>query len=124
MRTSDLKDRFDRSVTEFLWRQWVQLGLSGEMPQADTWAIDPEALLAITIRVGGRDPRLFDEVLDWLSLNGKLISVQRLKNLTKYDDVSRVMAEAVLAWAGAHNPILHGWYERRRVQTLANRRRH
>lgn len=95
----------------------MQIGLSGDVEQKDRWAIDPEALLAITLRVGGRDPRLFDEVLDWLCLNGKLMSVQRLKNLTKHDEVSRVVAEAMLAWVGAHNPVLHGWYERRRVHT-------
>lgn len=116
MLTSELRDRVDRSITGFLWRQWVQLGLSGEVTQRDRWAIDPEALLAITLRVGGRDPRLFDEVLDWLCLNGRSMSVQRLKNLTKQDEISRVMAEAVLSWVGAHNPVLHGWYERRRVR--------
>lgn len=116
MLTSELRDRVDRSITGFLWRQWVQLGLSGVVSQTDRWAIDPESLLAITLRVGGRDPRLFDEVLDWLCLNGRLMSVQRLKNLTKGDQVSRVMAEAVLAWVGAHNPVLHGWYQRRRIQ--------
>jgi hypothetical protein len=94
----------------------VQLGLSGEISKKDRWAIDPEVLLAITLRLGGRDPRLFDEVLDWVCLNGRLVSVQRLKNLTRHDEASRVLAEAALAWAGAHNPVLHGWYERRRVQ--------
>lgn len=120
MLRSELKERVERSTIGFLWRQWVQLGLSGEERQKDRWAIDPEALLAITLRIGGRDPRLFDEVLDWLCLNGRLISVQRLKNLTKHDEVSRVMVEAVLAWVGAHNPILHGWYERRQVQASVN----
>jgi len=120
MLTSELRDRVDRSITAFLWRQWVQLGLSGEVTQPDRWAIDPEALLAITLRMGGRDPRLFDEVLDWLCLNGRSMSVQRLKNLTRQDEISRVLAEAVLAWVGAHNPALHGWYDRRRVQPPAH----
>jgi hypothetical protein len=108
MPTSGLKDRVDRSFLAFLWRQWVQLGVSGE-PVLDRWAIDPEVLLVLTMRLGGRDPRLFDEVLDWLCLNGKLISVQRLRNLTKEDQVSRTLVDAALAWAGAHNPVLHGW---------------
>ena len=116
MPTSELNKRVARSITAFLWRQWVQLGLSGEASRTDKWAVDPEALLAITLRLGGEDPRLFDEVLDWLCLNGKLMSVQRLTNLTKHDEVSRVLAEAALGWVGAHNPVLHGWYERRRVQ--------
>jgi hypothetical protein len=117
------KDRVDRALVAFLWRQWVQLGVSGEPSVADRWAIDPEALLIITLRLGGRDPRLFDEVLDWLCLNGRLMSVQRLRNLTKKDEVSRTLVDAALAWAGAHNPVLHGWREQpsrsRRVEPIS-----
>lgn len=42
--------------------------------------LDPEALLLATTSLG-RDPRLFDEVLDWLNTNGQFINLQRLQNL-------------------------------------------
>lgn len=113
MMTPALRELVGRSTVGFLWRQWVQLGVSGDEGPPDRWAIDPEALLAITLRIGGRDPRLFDEVLDWLALNGKAISVQRLTNLTRYDASSRALADAGLAWAGSRNPALHGWRSRK-----------
>ena len=37
-----------------------------------------------------------DEVLDWLALNERLMSVQRLRNLCR-DDADRTLAEAALA---------------------------
>jgi hypothetical protein len=36
--------------------------------QREEHAADPEALLLFTFEVGRNDPRLFDEVLDWLAL--------------------------------------------------------
>ena len=106
------RELVDRSIIDFLWRQWIQLGVSGDEGPLDRWAIDPEALLAITLRIGGRDPRLFDEILDWLVVNGRTVSVQRLANITKEDEASRILADAALAWAGSHNPALHGWRRR------------
>lgn len=116
MQTSELRRRVDDALTAFLWREWVQLGVFGEVTHADRWAIDPEVLLLITLRFGGHDARLFDEVLDWLCLNGRLVSVQRLTNLSSVDDISRTIIDASLSWAGAHNPLLRGWQRRRHVE--------
>ena len=55
----------------------------------------PEALLLFSLEVGRHDPRLFDEVLDWLALNESLISVQRLRNLC-VDDLDRALVEVRL----------------------------
>ena len=65
----------------FLWRQWSALGVAGHARRYEDWVIDPEALILLTSTLGRHDPRLFDEVLDWLSKNGSLINLQRLKNL-------------------------------------------
>lgn len=43
--------------------------------------IDPEALVLATTVLGREDPRLFEEVLDWLAQFGTLLNLQRLKNL-------------------------------------------
>lgn len=66
----------------FLWRQWAQIGLSGEIAFRDNWVLDPEALLLFTLRIGRFDPRLFDEVLDWCARNDDWLSIQRLKTMT------------------------------------------
>lgn len=97
MSISELKRDFTRRLRDFAWGQWSQLGVFGDGERHDHWAADPEALLLLTFEVGREDPRLFDEVLDWLVLNERLISVQRLRNLSRDDD-DRALAEAVLGW--------------------------
>ena len=46
-------------------------------------AIDPEALLLFSTAVARHDARLFDEILDWLQLNGAWINLQRLARLQR-----------------------------------------
>ncbi len=109
MPMSDLSQRIRSELLEFTWSQWAQLGLSGATTRRDRWAADPEALLLLTVHVARHEPRLFDGVLDWLRENGRLISVQRVRNLTKTDVVGRRLTNAALAWAARHTPELHGW---------------
>lgn len=81
----DFKSRFEQGIHRLLWRQWSQLGVAGATPTEGRWLLDPEALLLMTLEAARTDPRLFDEVLDWLLTNGSLIDVQRLRNLTAED---------------------------------------
>jgi hypothetical protein len=84
------------------------MGVFGTARRADRWAADPEALLLFTLEVARADARLFDEVLDWLALNERLMSVQRLRNLCR-DDTDRTLAEAALAWtAYSRSPTQRG----------------
>lgn len=74
-------------ITRLLWDQWSLLGVSGNRDQIGTIStrhpiLDPEALLLATFIIARRDPRLFDEVLDWASRNGRWLSLQRMKNLS------------------------------------------
>jgi hypothetical protein len=66
-------------------------------------AADPEALLLFTFEVARADARLFDEVLDWLVVNERLVSVQRLRNLCR-DETDRALVDASLAWAAQWRP--------------------
>jgi hypothetical protein len=108
MALSELRNRARRGFLEFAWRQWAQVGLSANVTGADRWAIDPEALILFTIEVARRDPRLFDEMLDWLTGNRRLLSMQRLRNLTARFPVDPGLVGAVLAWAGESVPSLQG----------------
>ncbi len=74
------REPFQEHVLGFLWRQWSALGVAGRTQPVDRWMVDPEALLLATTSLG-REPRLFDEVLDWLNTNGQFINLQRLQNL-------------------------------------------
>lgn len=75
------------ALLALLWKQWSALGVAGQsggrVSDASTVS-DPEALLLLTMHAGRYDARLFDEVLDWLSLNGHALNAQRLKNLQKH----------------------------------------
>lgn len=77
-----------------LWRQWSALGVAGHARIEDSRIIDPEALLLVTCTLGRHDPRLFDEVIDWLRVNGSLINILRLKRIQSTETFSggRVLA--------------------------------
>lgn len=99
MSISELRDEFRGRLVSFLWDQWGQMGVSANANHHDIRAADPEALLVLTFEVGREEPRLFDEVLDWMLVNERLISVQRLRNLAEDED-DRALVEAVLGWLG------------------------
>jgi len=77
----NFRDEYLDLLLSFLWRQWSAIGVSGYGDDKDKWIIDPEALLIFTCTIGRYDPRLFDEVLDWLDTNGRFINIQRLKTI-------------------------------------------
>lgn len=61
------------------------------------WAQDPEALVVFTLEVARADPGLFDELLDWLLVNEKLLSVRRLRAMCADPEDERLLAGA-LGW--------------------------
>jgi DNA-binding transcriptional ArsR family regulator len=91
-------------LRDFAWDQWSQMGVSGAAPPTPERRVaDPEALLLFTWEVGRHDPRLFDEVMDWLVLNESLVSVQRLRNLC-IDDMDRALVDGGLTWVSRWRP--------------------
>jgi len=99
MELATFRDTVRHELNTFAWDQWAQLGVFAPAPQqSQTAAADPEALLLFSLELGRDDPRLFDEVLDWLRANQGLISVHRLRNLC-IDRDDRDLADAALGWA-------------------------
>lgn len=92
-----LRRELSQQLLGFAWEQWTQLGVSGAEPsEYEERVADPEALLLFTLEIARDDPRLFDEVLDWLARNEGGVSVHRLRGLcVEPDDVALV--EAALA---------------------------
>ncbi len=111
MPSSMLRQRVHDELLGFAWSQWAQLGVLAEFSHRDRWAADPEALLAFTLPIARRDPRLFDEVLDWLRANGRFLSLQRLRAIA-HDPEARSLARAAVAWAATYNPALRSWARR------------
>lgn len=99
MQISDLRAAVNQGLLDFAWRQWSQMGVSASLIGDDRWAADPEALILFTLGIARRDPRLFDEILDWVALNHKALSMQRLRNLTARFPVDASLVAAVLTWA-------------------------
>lgn len=99
MPTSSTSHDLQNGLASFLWGQWGQMGILATAGHSDRWAMDPEALLLLSFEVGREEPRLFEEVLDWLVRNERLISIQRLRNLIR-DEADRALVEAVVGWLG------------------------
>jgi hypothetical protein len=99
MSISEFRDEVQKALVDFLWDEWGQMGVAASTRRRDGWATDPEALLLLTFEVGRGEPRLFDEVLDWMLVNERLLSIQRLRNLAA-DDEDRRLVEAVVGWLG------------------------
>jgi len=97
MQVSSLRQEFSERLLDFAWSQWAQMGMLGSTQRRDVWAADPEALLLLTLEVAREDPRLFDEVLDWLLVNERRISLQRLRNLAE-DDEDRALVGSAADW--------------------------
>jgi len=101
MQISELKQLVRDESLDFAWGQWAQVGVFADTDRRDGWVVDPEALLLFTLEIARHDPRLFDEVLDWLRENERAISVQRLKNLSR-DDRDLALVEAALRWVSRY----------------------
>ncbi len=91
------RTEFQSLLLDFLWRQWSALGVAGQARPEDRWVLDPEALLLFTCTLGRHDPRLFDEVLDWLAINGRFLNVTRLKRMVRLEEFSGGQVLAAVA---------------------------
>lgn len=76
------RDRLLQTALGVLWAQWTELGIGGTRGTAAS-LVDPEVMLLATSRFARFDPRLFDEVLDWLARNSMWLDVTRLRRLGK-----------------------------------------
>ena len=103
MSISALRIEVRERLLAFAWDEWSRLGVLARSDRRARWAIDPEALVLFTLEIGRDDPRLFDELLDWLVVNERLVSVQRLRNLAA-DDADRALVDAALGWVARWRP--------------------
>lgn len=88
MSLTDFRHEFRDRVLDLLWRQWTTLGVAGHGRSWDGAMIDPEALLLFSCTLARHDARLFDAILDWLRINGRLINIQRTRRLIDQEGFS------------------------------------
>jgi len=103
MRPSAFSRRLDEGLLAFAWDEWAQMGVLALPHRRSPWAQDPEALVVFTLEVARDDPRLFDELLDWLLVNEGLLSVRRLRAVCDGPEDERLLAGA-LGWLARHRP--------------------
>ena len=93
------RNEFTQGLLNFIWRQWQQMGVAGSVSGNVGWFIDLEPVLAFTTEIARHDARIFDEVLDWLTVNGQWVNTQRLATILDTDDVgSRPVIGAIASW--------------------------
>lgn len=103
------KDRLLKRFLDFLWHQWSTLGVAGQRGAHDDRLIDPEALLLVTTRFGRYDARLLDEVIDWLSSNGKRINLQRLRRIHDEWPVADLRVLAAISGGLSTQSMMRKW---------------
>ncbi len=87
-------------ILNFLWRQWSALGILGTAGAEDEWIIDPESLLVFSVGMARYEPRLFDEVLSWLPLNGEWLDLARLRTMIRRLDAEQLkVMGGTIHWA-------------------------
>jgi hypothetical protein len=97
-------------LLDFLWQQWAALGVAGYSTSEGHRVIDPESLLLLSLTVCRYDARLFDEILDWLMVNGPFLNIQRLKNIEKQLDFQcKAQLSAVAELLGKNSSYALKW---------------
>jgi len=90
-------ENISQGVLDILWSQWSTLGAYLTAEQTTTVVVDPEAALVGTCSIGRADPRLFDEVLDWLIVNYGLIKTARVTGFVKNETEETARTVAAVA---------------------------
>lgn len=86
-----------KGALEILWSQWSTLGAYLTAEKTTAVVVDPEAALVGTCSIGRADPRLFDEVLDWLIVNYGLIKAARVTRFAEEGTHETARAVAAIA---------------------------
>src|SRR5271154_3333409 len=97
------KESLSERLVSFAWNEWAQIGLLIAPAHVSPWAQDPEALIVFTLQVARDEPRLFDELLDWMLRNESLLSIRRLRAMC-VDEADRRLVDATVAWLARHRP--------------------
>ena len=85
-----IADRVREAASTVAWRQWAALTSMAASETTARSMIDPEALVLITLTLSSHEKRFWDVLTDWSMGGGRLLSVQRMKNLAStYPELTR-----------------------------------
>jgi hypothetical protein len=114
------RDEYRELMLDLLWRQWSTLGVGGHGGLEEGRIIDPEALLLLSCTAARHDPRLFDEMIDWLQTNGWLINVMRLKRILRTEKFAGERVLAAIAGLLAKGAEAPKWKQLAELATRPN----
>ncbi len=97
MLPKDCKLRLLNRMLDLVWSQWITLGISGNAHLVEKWVLDPEALVLFTCTVGRYEARVFDSMLEWLSINQRFFNIQRLKTINQRENFAGKQLLAAIA---------------------------
>jgi hypothetical protein len=132
-RFEDCAERFRQRLLDFVWSQWQVLGVAAATSSRLGWFIDPEPLIPFSLELARRDPRVFDEILDWLIRNGHWVNVRRMVSIVNADGVGepnilRAVAKTVsgrsrgaLRWRSVDSLLSSGGAEPQSLFVIAGR---
>jgi hypothetical protein len=103
MDLTSFSEQLSDRLVGFSWDEWAQMGVMASPKRISSWAADAEALIVFTLEVARADPRLFDEVLDWMLFNEKLLSVRRLRAMCT-SAADRALVDGAIGWLGWQRP--------------------
>lgn len=103
MDVSTLSRNLSDRLVVFAWDEWAQMGLFATPHRHSPWAQDPEALIVFTLEVARAEPRLFDELMDWMLVNESLLSIRRLRAMC-VGETDRTLTAATLRWLARQRP--------------------
>ena len=73
------------------------MGISGNAPVTGKWVLDPEALVLFTCTIGRYEARIFDSMLEWLSINQRFLNIHRLKTINRRENFAGKQLLAAIA---------------------------
>jgi len=94
---AELREHLVATALEVVWRQWHTVGAAAGVTKPATSLVDPEALVLMTLALLDDEPRLADILHDWMRLNSRSISTQRIGNLSEELPTSTQRALGMLA---------------------------
>jgi hypothetical protein len=104
MLPNELGEQLQQRLLSFCWREWAQMGILAAPPaEPSRWPQDPEALIVLTLAVARAEARLFDEQLDWMAVNERMLSLRRLRAMC-IDDEDRALVAAASGWLTWQRP--------------------
>lgn len=78
-----LAARLTESALDVTWRQWSALDAQAAVNQPARSIVDPEALILLSLSLIDEEKRFADLLRDWIVRNSDLISIQRVRNLSR-----------------------------------------